>query len=100
MIYEPDGTDDHESNDDNGSHVPGGPPATPRGPITSEPLDRAEDWHGENHLDQGTNAHERESENELLDQSDDEAVWFSDERDRVMKTLGSVNYTKLVVQYR
>ena len=97
MIYEPDGADDHKSNDDNGGHVPGGSPATPRGSITSEPLDRAEDWHGENHLDQGTNAHEGESEEEFLDKSDDEAVRFSDERDRAMKTLGSVNYTKLVV---
>jgi hypothetical protein len=42
-------------------------------------LDRAEDWHGENHLNQGTDAHEGESEEELLDQSDDEAVWFNDE---------------------
>ena len=105
LIYEPDGTDNHESNDDDGGHVSGRTPATSRGTTTSDPLDRTEDWHGESHLDQGTDAHKGESEEELLDQSDDEAVWFSDEWDWAilgfaMKTLASVNYTKLVVQYR
>ena len=105
MIYEPDGTNNHKYDDDNGGHVSGGTPVIPRGPITSDPLDRAEDWHGENHLNQGTDAHEGESEEELLDQSDDEAVRFSDEWDWAMlrsavKTFASVNYTKLVVQYR
>jgi len=104
LIYEPDGADNHESKDDNGGHVSGGTPATPRRTTTGDPLDRAEDWHGESHLDKGTDAHKGESEEELLDQSDDEAVWFGDEwgwamLGFTMKTLASVNYTKLVVQY-
>lgn len=76
MIDEPKGANDHEPDDNNGCHVPGGTPATPRGPIASDPVDWAKNWHGDNHLDQGSDAHEGETKEELLDESDDEAVGF------------------------
>jgi len=43
-------------------------------------MDRAEDWHGEDHLNQRADSHKWETEKKLLDESDDEAVGFGDER--------------------
>jgi len=67
----PEGANEHESNDDNGRHISAGTSATPRGPISRDPVDWAEDWHGEDHVNQGTDAHEGETKEELLDESDD-----------------------------
>ena len=79
MINEPEGADYHKPNDDDCRHISGGSSATPRGPIACDPVNWAEDWHGEDHLNKGTDAHEGETEEELLDQSDDKGVRFGGE---------------------
>ena len=92
MIYEPDGTDEHESDNNDGCHVSAGPSATPRRPITSDPVDGAENRHGEDHLNQGADSYEGETEEELLDESDDQAVWFGGERGwaRLRSAMGTL----------
>ena len=79
MIYEPDSANDHESDDNNGRHVSTRPSATPRRPIASDPMDGAENWHREDHLNQRADSYEGKTEEELLDESNDCAVGFGGE---------------------
>lgn len=74
-------------------------PVTPKGPISSNPrIGMERIIRVREPIPQGG------AQEELLDQSDAEADWFSGKWDwavlgPVMKTLASVHYVKLVVQH-